>query len=160
MDELSVQNSLIFRGQRLVIPAGLCSEMLRQVHAGHLGVTKTIERAKENLFWPGMIKQLTEYVQSWTLCLKHRNSNPQELLVPHEMPERPFQKIRTDIFQFNGKQYLVTTDYYSRYFKIDWLCDTYATTVVQKLMARYSICDILISDNGPQFYSKEFAQFA
>jgi hypothetical protein len=51
-DELSVEDSLIFRGQKVIIPHNLRQEMLTQVHTGHLGVTKTIERAKDNMFWP------------------------------------------------------------------------------------------------------------
>lgn len=61
-DELSVEDSLIFRGQKLVIPVMLRSDMINQVHTGHLGVTKTIERAKDNMFWPGMAKQISEHV--------------------------------------------------------------------------------------------------
>ena len=33
------------------------AEMLKQVLTCHLGVTKTLERAKDNIFWPGMTKQ-------------------------------------------------------------------------------------------------------
>lgn len=162
-DELSVEESLIFRGQKLVIPPPLRPEMLVQVHTGHLGVTKTLERAKDNMFWPGMAKQITDYVLRCQICLKHRDSNAKEPLISHEFPSRPFQKIGTDIFQFDGKQYLVTIDYYSRFFELDWLPDTRAVTVIKKLkthLSRYGICDICISDNGPQFVSKEFTDFA
>ena len=49
-DELSIEEGLIFRGQKIVIPKSLRAEMLKQVHTGHLGVTKTLERAKDNIF--------------------------------------------------------------------------------------------------------------
>ena len=39
-DELSIEEGLIFRGQKIVIPKSLRAEMLKQVHTGHLGVTK------------------------------------------------------------------------------------------------------------------------
>ncbi|XP_045167174.2 uncharacterized protein K02A2.6-like [Mercenaria mercenaria] len=162
-DEMSVEDSLIFRGQKLVIPSELRSDMLSQVYTGHMGVTKTTERAKDNMFWPGMTKQISEYVLQCEICLKHRDSNPKEPLMPHEVPSRPFQKIGTDIFQFDGKSYLVTADYYSRFLEIDWLRDMRAATVITKLkvqMSRYGICDVCISDNGPQFASQEFAEFS
>ena len=38
-DELSFEEGLIFRGQKIVIPKSLRAEMLKQVHTGHLGVT-------------------------------------------------------------------------------------------------------------------------
>ena len=53
-DELSVDDGIIFRGQTLIVPRRLRAEILLQVHKGHLGITKTLERAKDSLFWPGM----------------------------------------------------------------------------------------------------------
>ena len=55
-------------------------------------------------------------------------------------------------------------DYYSNFWVIDKLpTDAKATTVIAKLkdhFARYSIPDQVVTDNGPQFKSQEFANFA
>ena len=40
---------------------------------------------------------------------------------PHEIPDRPWQKVGTDLFTVDNKQYLVTVDYYSCYFEVDEL---------------------------------------
>ena len=32
-----------------------------------------------------------------------------------ERPTRPWEKLGTDIFEFNGSKYLMTVDYYSRF---------------------------------------------
>ena len=77
-----------------------------------------------------MSKEITEHVLQCTTCLKHHNSNAKELLIPHEFPDRPFQKIGVDLFHFDGKEYLLTVDYYSRFFEIDYLPDTCAVTVI------------------------------
>jgi len=162
-DELSYEDRLIFRGQALIIPKPLRADMLTQVHKGHLGVTKTLERARDSLFWPGMCKQVTEYVLDCPTCLAHRDSNAKEPMIATEFPDRPFQKIGADLFHFDGKEYLLTIDYYSKHFEVDLLRDTKSATVIQKLrthMSRYGICDILVSDNGPQFASQEFRDFA
>ena len=50
-NELSFEKGLIFRGQKIVIPKSLRAEMVNQIHTGHLGVTKTLERAKDGIFW-------------------------------------------------------------------------------------------------------------
>ena len=63
----------------------------------------------------------------------------------------------------NGQQYMVVVDYYSRYIELVYLADTITHTVTAKLkciFARFGIPDLLVSDNGPQFSSKEFRQFA
>ena len=63
------------------------------------------------------------------------------------------------------KDYLVTSDYYSNLFKINRFSNTRASTVILKLknhFTHYGRPEWVISDNvnGPQFSSKEFAQFA
>ena len=81
----------------------------------------------------------------------------------HEVPSRPWEKIATDIFTLDGKDYLVTIDYYSNFWEVDRLPNTKASTTILKLkshFARYGIPDQVMSDNGPQFTSDEFANFA
>ena len=162
-DELSVEDGLIFRGQRIIVPASLRNETLSQIHKGHMGVTKSVERAKDSLFWPGMVKQVTDYVLNCPLCLTHRNSNAKEPMIPSEFPDRPYQKLGADIFHFDRQNYLLTIDYYSRFFEVDLLPDMKSSTVIRKLivhMSRNGICDVLITDNGPQFVSTEFHDFS
>lgn len=84
-------------------------------------------------------------------------------MISTDFPDRPYQKLGADLFHFDGKNYLLTIDYYSRFFEVDYLPDTRSATVIQKMqvhMSRNGICDILVSDNGPQFSSLEFEQFA
>lgn len=78
-------------------------------------------------------------------------------------PPSPWEKIATDIFSPDGKDYQVTIDYYSNFWEVDRLPNTKASTTILKLkshFARDDIPDQVISDNGPQFASDEFADFA
>jgi hypothetical protein len=162
-DELSYEDDLIFRGQTLLIPRSLQPDMIRQVHIGHLGVTKTLQRAKDCMFWPGMQKQISEHILQCPICLTHRDSNAKEPMITSEFPDRPYQVLSTDLFHFDNRNYLLTVDHYSNFFEIDFLPDTKSYTVIRKLQthfARNGICDVLHSDNGPQFSSTEFADFA
>ena len=92
-DELSFKEGLIFRGQKIVIPKSLRAELLKPVHTGHLGVTKTLEHAKDSIFWPGMTKEIHEYVLHCEVYLTHRDSNAKEPLMPHDVPQGPYQKL-------------------------------------------------------------------
>ena len=83
--------------------------------------------------------------------------------MPHEIPSRPWQKVGTDLFLFHQRQYLITVDYYSSFFEVDKLNVTDSRTVIEKLkmqFSRHGIPEIIISDNGPQYASAEFAKFA
>ena len=44
-DELSVQNGLLFKSQRVIIPAALRLEMIRKLHSSHMGVESCLHRA-------------------------------------------------------------------------------------------------------------------
>lgn len=53
-DELSVSGDLIFRGQKLVIPKALRQHTIKQVLTEHMDVDKSLQRAKDVMFWSGM----------------------------------------------------------------------------------------------------------
>ena len=81
----------------------------------------------------------------------------------HPVPDRPWEKVGTDLFTISCRDYLVTVDYFSNFYEIDFLADTLSETVISKLknhFVRHGIPDTVISDNGPQFSSEAFRNFA
>ena len=79
------------------------------------------------------------------------------------MPNRPLSKLGADVFQFGNEQYLLIMDYYSEFFEISKLSDLLNVTVIthcKSQFARLGIRHIFMSDNGTQFDSREFRQFA
>ena len=52
--EISIENGLIIRGSRIIIPLELQPEMLTKIHDGHLGITKCRARARQAIWWPGL----------------------------------------------------------------------------------------------------------
>lgn len=110
-----------------------------------------------------MQADITQYIESCETCQMYENKQQKETLNPHEVPDRPWAKIGTDLCSFDGKDYLVTVDYFSNFGEIDFLETTKPKTVIRKLralFARYGIPDTVISDNGPHFSCKEFEEFA
>lgn len=111
-----------------------------------------------------MSAEIKEYISACEICRElDTTSQAKETLMSHEVPSRPWEKIATDIFTLDGKDYLVTIDYFSNFWEVDRLPNTKAITTILKLkshFARYGIPDQVMSDNGPQFSSKEFADFA
>lgn len=162
-DELSQMNDIIFKGEKIVIPESLRVEMLSRIHVGHMGIEKCKQRARDILFWPGMSKQVEEMVGKCSTCLEYRSSNTKEPMISHKIPERPWQTIASDMFTWNNEQYIVTVDYYSRYFELDKLNSTTASAIILKLkaaFARHGIPETVVSDNGPQYKCEEFEDFA
>jgi hypothetical protein len=50
-DEMSEIEGVIMKGDRIVIPTVLRSEMLAQVHDSHMGIEKCRRRARDIIFW-------------------------------------------------------------------------------------------------------------
>ena len=73
-------------------------------------------------------------------------------------PDRPWQKVATDLFQHNGKDYAIVVHYFSRFFEIGLL--TEVITRLKSFFARHGIPEIVASDNGPQYTAAPFAKFA
>ncbi|KAL9976589.1 hypothetical protein ACROYT_G013910 [Oculina patagonica] len=71
-------------------------------------------------------------------------------MIQHPVPARPWQFNAADLFEFQGKEYLVTTDYHSNFCEVDKLSSQTSREVIDKLkcqMARHGIPDTLRSDN-------------
>ena len=162
-DELSVMEGLVFKGERTVIPVALRKDMLKRVHIGHMGMVKCKNRVKEVMFRPSMNSQIEDIVSNCPAYIEHQRSNPKEPMIAHELPDRPWQHVVTDLFMLEYEQYLIVVDYYSRYFELERMSTTTSSAIVNKLkaiFARHGIPEKLVSDNGPQFPAQEFAHFA
>ena len=66
-DELVVQDGLILRSDRLVIPKAHRKTMMESLHASHQGIEATLRRARETMYWPGM----KEIYQHWLQVTKY-----------------------------------------------------------------------------------------
>ena len=162
-DELVIIDDIILKGERIVIPKTIRSIFLENLHEGHIGVDKSIQRAKTAIFWPGITNDIKDIASKCATCISHLPSQSKEKMMSHEIPTRPWQRVGTDMFEWNNKQYLVTVDYYSRYFELDELHSTTSNAIIKKLchhFARHGIAETLVSDNAPQYSSEEFKQFA
>ena len=51
-EELTCQEGLIFKGERLIIPKGLREDMMQRMHHSHVGVQGCLRRGREVMYWP------------------------------------------------------------------------------------------------------------
>ena len=162
-DELSELNDVVLRGERIAIPPSMRKEMLEKIHQGHMGIEKSKRRARDTLYWPGMNSQITDTVSRCTICLEHRRQNAKEPMIPFRVTTKPWELVATDLFTWDKSEYVIIVDYHSRFFEVAKLPDTKRITVITHLksaFARHGIPSEVISDNGPQYSSKEFESFA
>ena len=162
-DELSVQDGLVLKGERLVVPKSMREEIKQKLHQSHLGIQGCLRRGREVVYWPGMNKDIEDFISTCSVCKTYQTDQQKEPMISHEIPSRPWEKVGCDLFDFDDKYYLVCVDYYSDYFEVDRIFGKKGKEVISRIksqFARHGIPDQLISDNGPPFSSREFQEFA
>lgn len=110
LHDLSECNGLLLKGEQIVVPASLQADVLRQIHAGHLGISKCIERAKLTVYWPRYIDQVTNLVEGCDRSQENRHQNPAQPSYPVPIPDYSFQKVTADLYEIRGVHYLLVVD--------------------------------------------------
>lgn len=157
--EIVLEDGLILKGNRLIIPKSLRQQVLEAIHSGHQGETKCILLARESIFWPGITNDIKNIVKNCDHCIKHQSAQPKLPIMQPELPTRPWEKLGSDIFEFKGRKYLMIIDYYSRFPVIRLLSDISAATVCNNftsVFAEYGLPSEIVTDFGSQYTSDKF----
>ena len=161
-EELMVEDSLILKGTRIVIPSKKWEAILKLIHEGHLGMNKCKLHAKETVYWPGLNEQLEKLVLNCELCLKYSQFKCKQhphMSLGQEIPIHPWTKLTTDIFNFEGVSYLLLVDYTSQFpivHKLNSMTAQIVTSHFKLIFSEYGWPDTLISDNGPCYTAEVF----
>ena len=101
-------------------------------------------------------------VKSCPECIKFQSQRA-EPMKPTPLPELPWQRVATDLFEWQKATYMLIVDYYSRWIEIARLDQLTAKAVIEhtsSIFARHGIPEVVISDNGPQYASEAYTSFS
>ena len=90
-------NLLLFKG-RIVISECLQKGTLEKIHNGHQGVERCRMRVRSSVWWLGISQHLSQMIQQCQVCSKMLVPRREPLLVT-PLPEYPWQKVGTDLFE-------------------------------------------------------------
>lgn len=163
-DNLSVIDELVLYGSgRIVPPRGMHRRLLDELHAAHQGRERTLARARQCLYWPGITRDVENRVKSCDQCEFHKASNVREPLIQDEMPSRPGEAIAADLFSFAKGEFLVVTDKHSGWSEVYGFTRGVSSAdvikAIGKWMATLGVPVRMTTDGGPQFKGEEFQQF-
>ena len=161
-ESLTLGSNLLLYNSRIVVPKSLRRETLNRIHSGHQGIERCRTRVTTSVWWPGVVNEIAQMVQNCHMCAKEAEKR-REPLISTPLPDYPWQMVGTDLFELNKTQYLLVVDYFSRYPEVIRLTSTSSVSVIvalKSIFARHGIPEIIRSDNGPQYSSREFAEFA
>ena len=158
---LTVLDGLLLYDDRIVVPSSERLRMLEIIHQAHQGIVKCRQRARRSVWWPRISTEIQEMVQDCRVC-KVNSKTPTEPLLPSSLPERAWERLGADLFEFQKSHYLLLVDYFSRWIEVRKLCSLQSRDTIEAIKSIFSthgICEVVISDNGPQFASEEFLKF-
>ena len=145
-----------------MIPQSLRSEMLIKLHAGHQGISKCHQRAYQSVWWPAIGRDIEETINRCMVCCKAKLQHAEPLL-SSDFPDYPWQRVASDIFEWQKHKYLLVIDYYSRYVEIARLSTATSSDIInhmKSIFARHGVPESLLSDNGPQYAAEAFTTFS
>ncbi|XP_049326794.1 uncharacterized protein LOC125786977 [Astyanax mexicanus] len=158
---------------RLLVPKSLIKELMELCHnsplSGHLGVGKTLHRARQHFLWHGMGEDVRLFIQKCPQCQASKAVGPTGR-APLQVYQAgaPMDRLHLDIVgpfpisTLGNKYILVIIDQFTRWVEAYAIPDQTAETTVQKLVfefvARFGSPLEIHTDQGRNFESDLFAQ--
>ena len=135
--------------------------------SGHLGIKKTLSRLRQKYYWPGLQNDVKLYVGGCEKCFKLKGPNPTKK-APMQVVRSgfPMERLATDILgelpvTDNGNKYiLVISDYFTKWTESfpmpNMESKTCAKLLVEEVVSRFGVPNVIHSDQGRQFESRLF----
>ena len=59
-DELTIEDGILMKGQKIIIPTSLKQQYIDKIHTGHTGIGSCLKKAREFVFWVNYSKDIQE----------------------------------------------------------------------------------------------------
>lgn len=126
-----MQNGVIFKGDIVITPFQVREEPKRsnnyvnrpvKIASYGLLTRNLVTDRYRKPYYPFPYKEIGKYVGKCHVCNRYQQKQQKEPTILHPVPLRPWQLIAADLFQFQDKEYLVTTYYKSNFLRlINWI---------------------------------------
>ena len=169
-EELTVVDGLVLRGERVVVPESLRSQLVGGAHEGHQGMVRTKQRLRELFWWPGLDAAVETAVRECPVCAgcdkSVKTSNVP--LTPVPFPTTPWSKVGIDFIgpleggRTHRRFAIVMTDYHSKWPEVAFCPHPSSQAVIdfmESVACREGYPAELVSDNGSAFTSREFSEY-
>ena len=171
-----IEDGILLRKQELPLPAvpfvpagRIRADILKIYHdtpgnGAHFGRDKTTRKIQERYYWPSMIADIRNYVNSCLPCMQnnHRRRKLPGKLKPIPPPEGIWKLVSMDFHgpinptSRHGSKYIISlTDVLSKFVIVKAVRDCTATTTVNFLVndviLKYGTPTCILTDNGTHF---------
>ena len=161
-DELTIEDSILMKGQKIIIPTSLKQQYISKIHAGHTGIGSCLKKAREVIFWVNYSKDIQEAVEKCNLCQEQQNALTTNQRYVSEVPSHPWHTLGLDLFYNKRLDFLVVVDYFSKFLIVRKIPNSTSSAIIKELdsiFSEYGKPYLFHSDNGPCYTSEEFRIF-
>ena len=153
---------------QLILPQELVPTVLEALHscptAGHLGVTKTLQKVRSRFYWPAQRRDVEDWCRACDNCAS-RKMLPKSRHAPLQLhqPGVPLQRVAMDILgplpetERSNRYVLVIADYFTKWTEAFPMSNMEAHTVAELFVCNFFCCfgapDYLHTDQGRNFES-------
>lgn len=172
-DKLMLEDGVLYRRstkdgeiiRQLVLPSAYVCRALKLLHTdvGHPGRDRTLSLIQDRFFWPGMTKDVEEWVQNCTRCIRRKTPTTQRAPLVNITTTQPMELVCIDFLTLEpakgGFQHiLVLTDHFTRYAQAfptrNMTARTTAEVLFNNFFVHYGFPLRLHSDQGANFVGK------
>lgn len=133
------------------------------LHDGHPGSTRMKMLARSYVYWTRITKDIEDYVHRCQSCQEAAKEPIKTTLFTWPVETKPWSRVHIDFAgPFHGRMFLIVVDAYSKWPEVMEVSTTTTKATIRqlsKLFAQFGNPEVLVSDNGSQFTSREFAEF-
>ena len=160
-DELSMEDRILLKSYRILIPYTMQMEMLDLTHEGHQGIEKCLLHFREFLFWPGISGEIHQTVDKCGICQATSTAERKLPSVPSKIPSHAWHTLGTELFHWKHFDFLVLGDYFSKFPIVRKLPSSTRSAVCKEISNNFTEFGkpyIVRHDNDPCYASKEFKE--
>ena len=151
---------------QLVIPETMRDEYMRQIHdirtgGGHLGMNKCYDKLRNRYFWPGMYKDMEDWIKRCQFCQRRKTPRRSAPTQPNLRTTRPFECIGIDVLgplptSSTGFRYVIVfVDHFTGWVEAFPMrkndAKTCAKLLVTQVICRYGTPEKILTDRGGPF---------
>jgi hypothetical protein len=155
--QLTVNMGCVMWGHRVCVPEKLWTRVVEQIHSSHPGIEHSKRIARGYVWFPGINKKLEERCRQCQGCVE-ASSMPAYTVQPWPTPKAAWERVHSDLYQWNGRDYFLIVDAFSNWVDVVKMGSTTSSAIIATLteqFKRWGIPMNFVTDRGPQYISTE-----